>query len=340
MTARRVRHRYWLQRLPPFTRDDPLAGLAGSILWSLALFAIGLAISFAAGFSSLFLRTPASYLGPLGVFVVSFAVHWGTTHLPAALHEAASCFEDQRNAASIVERRLQNMYRFGPTAIGILVWQVVALALAISFAANRDLLSAGGLDGAFERSWFEDPSLAAKFLLLVTYGVPVAALLIGPGYGLLQNLVLISELSRENLRPIVPYVIPRLRSLVNFYTLGAIQWSVGVLLFVLLFSNHPGVLAVLIVFITAIMGIALVLLPHVSFHESLVRMERKLTSELADEATGLLKSKDPVERLSAYEAIRAAPGATWLYDLGGYFSLLVSQLPALAYVSFRAFVNA
>ncbi len=339
MTTRQVRHRYWLQKLPPFGRDDPLAGLVGSIIWSVGLFAVGLVLSTVAGFSSLFLRTPAAYLGPLGVFVVSFGVHWGTNRLPAALHEAASCFEEARRAETIVGHRLRNMYRFRPAAIGILVWQLVALALASAFAANRDLLSAVGFDGAFERSWFEGPSLVAKFLLLVVYGIPVAALLIGPGYGLVQNLLVVSELSGENLRPIVSYVVPRLRSLVNFYTLGAIQWSVGVFMFVLLFSNHPGAIAVLIVFITAMMGIALVLLPHLLFHESLVRSERKVTSELADEATLLLKSTVPAERLSAYEAIRAAPGATWLYDLGGYVSLFASQLPALAYVSFRALVN-
>ena len=324
--------RLWLERVAPFGEPSAIAGLLGAVGWASLLFLAGAAVATLAGFGDVFGSTAAAYLGPLGVALVAFAIHWGWHRIPRALDEVASCFNDDVEVRSFTRAALRKMASSRtPLAVGVLFGLAIFVGGAFVMF-NPDSPVATVPARIYGAAWFAPEARIAKLAILALYALPVGLLVVTGGFLIAQNTKLIWELSHRPLRLVWPHLIPRLRALVAFYTVVGAAWSAGIILVIALYQTGLDALVLAFLVVTSALGLTIVLMPHVLIHDALLRAERELGDIIRTQSAKALElESDPAKRIAIYKAAsEPLRVVSWPYEPSGYITLVLGQLlPAL-----------
>lgn len=298
--------------------------IAASVGTSVIVFSVGIAISWPIGFHGDYVSTQAVYLGVFGIAWVGGWLGWASHRLRSLLGQIRHAFVVTDEAFERVSSRwLRRMfdYRLSIGLSSVLIagtWAYVPLATRWF----------GGLPW-FPAVWSTGPQLWAKNLILCVYAVPIILLVVSGAVAIVAFAALVFDVGRLRYVSLLEVTRLRLRPLADFGLHVGYAWSIGVLLFVVLFRPEFTPASIAGISLLTLLGLLTLLWPQWVLHRGLAQLRR----ELLDSAAGLLEEelltksdyssddfvrkmvKPSAQRMDAF--IRSTIGnRTWVYDPG------------------------
>ncbi|HEU5375119.1 MAG TPA: hypothetical protein VFV38_06760 [Ktedonobacteraceae bacterium] len=269
------------------TGNHPRRRLFVSAGFALVVFMIGLLVSWAIGFASIYLASPGVYLLILMSVVVMDQVRWGKFALTMCLNETREAFITTDD--DYVEETLKFLKRitikWRALAIFVVIFALLTVVVLLTlFDASSD---AGRfvhvfIPSGFPPDWFTGHDLLVKFAIL-EWLLLVSAFNFSSVFYI--SMVVIPGWPRLALRwPVVPvpsYVRTRFTSIIDFYFHGLASNSIAVLSTILLYGGRfePPLIAFATLF--ALLGILCLLLPMYAIRQLTRRAMSQVASSVA-----------------------------------------------------------
>jgi hypothetical protein len=259
------RHHLWLER-PLFLALLQKRWLV--LCASLVLYCTGLLVAAVFSVPTLYLSSPAFIVGAGGVGWVLGSIRDRGRRIDeiyADLHEIFSI--DQVLYYVHVERYFGWFCRIWPQLIcsGVIgVFNILAAWIAFY---GYPLVVLGQVQGS-TRPWlfapaiYETPARDVYFCIVVYYALLISIMLGSSVWLIFGELVLVRSLPRLPIVPVANAVRARLRVLANFHVQSAIDWSLGAVMFFVLFAATPDLISVTIIAMVILIGVAVLAIPQ------------------------------------------------------------------------------
>jgi hypothetical protein len=276
-------YRFWFVRLI----DRLGVGLlGGALLTALVPYLLALILVAPFGDAGLYLRTPAFYIGFVGVALVVAASVQGVTILTRGLSELHDVAADPTQFAYYSKAQLAAAAHDGSN-IGLLMpfagGAVALLAAALHRWHHTGITPADHQFHAFLVSWRAPDALLPAGLAIAVFAVAVIITLGGSVILLVRNLHFAWRLHSFAYIPFPGRVRLGIRTLVAAYAWVSGTWSVGVALFALFFFRQWSTLSIVGIAVLASLGALTLAVPYCSF--------RKILDKAHDDMSLLLAGK-------------------------------------------------
>ncbi len=260
-------------------------------------------------------------------WAMALQVYWPALAFPIPFLAALPAYSDKEAvrliAAGIVRRRLLD--RVPPLLGALFGIAIVLVAFIRSGESGADPL----VISTFGREWFGQ-SAAPKLALSALWAAIMGALLFTGCSALLGLWQLFIRLSEADTVDVPVFVVPRVRHMVLLGEVVGAVWAADILMAYVATFNRAGVLSIAFFIGATIVGFGTFLVPHLSIHLSLRRMEHRITAQMAAHAKTVLESGSAAEDLRVLREISSGLPSTWPYDLGFVAPFALAQVAAAA----------
>lgn len=255
---------------------------------------------------------------------MALQLYWGPLAFRMQFAAAVPAYSDEEATRSIGASVLAR-WETGrvPPALGAL-FGLILVSVAFARGGQSDLNPL--IVSGFGREWFTG-AVVPKFALSASWAMILGTLMFTGSAGLWRLWQMFIQLAEQDTVDIPIYVLPRVRHVVLLGEFVGAAWAADVLLAYTATFNRAGVLSFSFVVAATIVGFATLLLPHLSIHLSLRRMEHRLGAQVARRAQEALDSKpSPIDTLRILGHILSDSPKTWPYDLGFVLPFVLGQV--------------
>lgn len=297
-------HRFWF-----ITLTDRLGAgwLGGALIIAAVPYVLGLILVAPFGYASLYLRTPAFYIGFGGIALVMAASVRGMFVLTAGLDEVAevACEPDKFTAFADEQLHLAARGRSNVAVLAIsFAGAIAVVAHALKRWSDTGIVPAGPHFRAFLVEWRASDALVPVGLALGVFAIAVA-ITVGTSVALLlRNLPFAWRLRTFQYAAFPGQVRLSVRRLVAAYTWVSGTWTGGMALFALFFFEHWSGLNLAGIVIGLTLGVLTLAVPYSSFRKMLDTAHDQMSVQLAQKVA--LDDSKTVEYASNFAAINAA----------------------------------
>jgi hypothetical protein len=277
---------FWFVRLSDSTR---CGWLGGAMIVALMPYVLALALVTPFGKAGLYLRTPAFYIGAVGVALVVAASTRGVEMLTDGLTELEKVVLPQTADATGPgadrgsARRREPFHSYADTRLAaaaglrpnvIYALPIAALGAALVIGAllhwhHTGVVDEGGGWHAFPLAWRATGALVPAALALTAFAVAVVLTFGGSMVLLVRNLCFAWGLRHYRCLPFPGRVRLGIRPLVTAYTWASATWMAGVALFVLFFFREWSTANIVGIVVLSVIGGLTFLVPYASFRRIL-----------------------------------------------------------------------
>ena len=327
------------------------------LLWAIIFFLVGAVVALPFGFLRYYAATPAVYLGCVGFALTLGGLHWGSQRIHSAYERLRPIFlVDDDKYAWYTSTAFRRMSRGGPTLVSSLcvyMWAIVSVYAAYfvppGIRAKYHIESIR--PPTFNRSWFEPSHRFAAIAVLLALGAVMSYILGTAIRFMLLGIALIARLRSLPMVPVPTIVRSRLRQLVDLYVSAALQWSAGLVLFVLFFYGEYDTFSITFLTILFVVGLATFSAPQFLCRRFITSSYEELCSIAFVWLHGRLgirlhERKRVDDQLSSFVANDLAnlsqivtPPRTWVYESQDILLVAVGQIAAFLAVFAHDFLT-
>lgn len=326
----------------------PLHYILTCALTSCIVFLIGFAIAYCTGIHELYLTSHPIYLGVFGIFWVSASFRWGSRRYFSVVEELQPYFaipvEKYDHLVKEWFSRMTNNKLCLSISFVLIVLAWIGIYAVPHYPNHPIFKPFPVLFELFPAEWYHEPHLLVKGLIIDIYAIPVLLLVVSTGIPIGLNLLFMDALGRQPLVPLPEVIRGKFRALVSFNMVVSVTWSVGVVLFIILFLPRFDALSLSIVLVLSSLGILTFFLPQYSIHCNLEKMQSKIFDiyremymkyfkyfEPTRPKVGVITRDDVDSKLEwlDYVTTKTKPIRTWIYEPSDVVTLVVTQLVPL-----------
>jgi hypothetical protein len=307
---------------------------------------IGLGLAAPFGFTSVFVSTPAVYLGSGGFALTLTTIHWASSRVHGALEQLRPIFliGDDQYYGLITRWFGRLVSRTGTLASFVCIFGVSVAGVVLGMATSDDTRRRWHLMSLrptlFPTSWYELENRVPAVAILVVSGALFSLALATASRMLVLNLRFVWQLSQLPVIPMPTLVRARLRRLVDLYVGASLAWAVGVALFGTLYYKDYDPLSGSIVVSLFLLGLLTFAIPQLVCRQYIIRsydslcaaamacvyLRLGITLDEREMPNRLLVAQMPTNPADL-EQLTGRP-KTWVYDSQDVFIWLATQAVA------------
>lgn len=325
----RLGHRLWIEGPEVFRR---LHWAVRMFTLSVVLYLLGAALATLLGIGVPYLQSWAFVLGAGGCGFVAVAIAQRAGRVDELYFELSTTFDIPRIVfLGAVAQRFERACRpIGHVVVALLIWAALIVATIYSVFVFPDVPPDSRLaalrPAGFAPGLYEPNSRWATFIIVVLFAAAIALVLGTAVFVVVNAIALLGYLRRLPVPPLAESVRMRLRGLADLHLHVSRDWTIGVLLFALLFGTFIDTLSIAILSTIAVVALTLFFLPQAFLREVIIRAHRRATEiTLAEwrrvEAAG--SNKDAGEMAAMTEL--SAPPRYWVYGSSEFSLWLLAQ---------------
>ena len=325
-----------IERIPV---PEPLGVLMCGALFFLA----GAVIAVPDGFFGHYSRTPAVYIGCAGFALTLGIIHWASSRVHNTYEQLRPifCINDHVYAIFLTKWLQRLSQDWKSVLFGGALYPFVVLAVGAAYAP-ADFRSQYHLESVrpstFTDAWYFPEYRTSAVAILLVLGALVG-LALGTGIRLLlMNYWLLLELRMLPVIPVPTLVRARLRRMADLYVGTALSWSIGVMLFGVLFYGHYDAFSFTLILVLFIFGAATFGLPQLLCRHFILNSYDRLCAIgiawLYRRLGVTVDEREPIEaRTEAFSADHLADLSqltdrpkTWIYDGQDVLLWVITQI--------------
>ena len=334
--APRLAHRLWIER-PRFLALIRRRSLVGSIAF--ISYGFGLFLASLSGSPHYYLESPAFILGALGIGWVFGSIRTRARIADRLYADLQVIFTlDQASYYAHIEHHFARVCAFRPQLVVTCAFLVLNAASGIlAFYGPQPLVIFGEQIGSVRPWIFQDdiyrpPTSGVYFVVVMWFALAVSLMLGTSAWLLLRELVLVRSLSTLPIIPIANAVRTSLKPLADFHVRVAIDWSIGALLFYLLFLKTPDILSAALIASLIVIGVAVLVGPQFLLTDVVRRSHEKACIIAIDDFQRRFSVRStniiPIDYIADVATATERP-RFWVYSPDELLRWLAAQLVAL-----------
>jgi hypothetical protein len=351
------RYRFWFQR---FVRDGPITHLGhrvhpvfggsrlecGFVVLAFALlpWTLGLAATAVVGNAGLYLRTPAFYLGVVGVALVMWSMTRGIERLCTNLKELEAATVDVPRYYATVDDALRRAADRRSTAAVVCAFLLVLLSVivvAVHSWSTPGPVKTDRVVSFFPEGWRAPDVRVLAGVVSGLFALWIAAVL-GTGLELLvRNVLFVRRLRRVEFVAFPAVLRMKLHPFVYTYLFISLTWTLGVGLWAFFFVGQYSAIRTVALAVLFALGVLTFAAPYAALRTILDRshdtMSLRLSSRVAPAWQPDFAALDPREFTSVNTAIAA--DAPPVLRRRGALAYVVFQLVVVVSLVEKAFVQ-
>lgn len=276
----RLGHRLWIEGPEIFRR---LHWTARTTIVAASLYAFGGALAVAFGMASLYLGSWAFVVGAVGCGFVAVAIAQRASRIDELYFELSTTFEVPRSLfLREVGLRFERACRPGwHIATGLLVLAPLVVATVYSVILFDQLPPDGRLSAlrpvGFAPGLYQGELQIGTFAIVTVYAMAIS-LVLGTAVYLAGSVIgILFYLRRLPVPPLAESVRMRLRGIADLHLHISRDWTIGVLLFALLFGAHIDPFSIAVLSVIGLIALALFFIPQSILREVIIRAHRRAT---------------------------------------------------------------
>ncbi|MEV4387260.1 hypothetical protein AB0J68_16340 [Micromonospora sp. NPDC049580] len=344
---RRVNNRLWLNS--PYLAPA-LGKIKFTLLAAAVIYTPGLVASFALGFGRTYLVSPAFILGAVGTGWVAGSIRTQARSIDQLYDGLSTSFGIPRSMyLKLLRENFDRIFNWrGHVLFAAAIWLELLVAAYISFF-KHPLYVNGELQSSlrpwvFTVDWYSREHIFFKFGVILYFAAWIGCALGVTLWLFIQDLRLLRALSELPVPPVPESLRARLRSIADFHVGVAVDWSIGAILFVIMFSKTPDYLSIAVILMLILAGSAILVYPQLLFariirnsHERSCRMAIAIYAR-SRKATHRITDEQRLQILTGLAEISVRP-RFWVYSANELVQWSLAQAVAIAALAAQIYSN-
>lgn len=323
-------HRLWMEGPEAYARMPRVAA-----------FALLLFVTYASRFTlALIGGVVLAYLSSVAFIFGAVGVAWVFSSVPARARRVDKLYSDALNAFDDDPHTMAHEIRKRLDVACDWRWHLLTSAflalvflIAAYFAFFGDELA---WVSSLRPVWFSDDIYRTGagvpgFIVVAWFALLIALALGSAAWILILEIRVLPYLAERSVPPLPEALRAKLRGIADFHVQVARDWSVGAILFVILFFVQPDIFSIVIVAAVILTALVIFFVPQVHLRRAILRAHRRAVDialfewRRATERDGRSSSVELVATLSDATVVPTY----WVYGSGALALWLIAQLTAL-----------
>ncbi|MEU4530017.1 hypothetical protein AB0F49_17465 [Micromonospora ureilytica] len=343
----RASNHLWLNS--PFLLPD-FGKLKFTLLVAALIYSSAFVVSATLGFGQIYLASPAFALGAAGAGWVGGSIRASAKTADQLYDDLASAFGIPRIVyVRLLNRHFERICDWRGHALSAAVFlSLIAIAAYISFfvfplrvwgESQRSLRP-----WVFSPKWYAGEHVNVKFAIVVYFGIWISVALGVTVWLFMQDLRLLQDLSALPVLPVPESLRAQLRLVADWHVSVAIDWALGAILFVVMFSKTPDYLSILVIVMLIAAGSAVLVYPQLLFAR-IVRNAHDRSCRIA--IAVYARSKRSMHRITDEQRVEMLTGLAeistrprfWVYSADEMMRWSLAQAVAFAALVAQIYSN-